>query len=61
MKILCKKVIHSGFVARYETAVGAFLNIFVKVLRGKKAWFPNFFAGGGWKGFTNESLGLKEK
>ena len=27
VKTLCKKDIHGSFVARYETAIGAFLNI----------------------------------
>ena len=61
VKKLCKKDIHRGFVARYETAVGAFLNIFIRVLRGKNTWFPNFVATGGWKGLTNESSGFKAK
>ena len=64
MKKLCKRDIHSSFVARYEhyeTVVVAFLNIFIRVLRGKKDSFLNFVVGGGWKWFTNESLGLKAK
>ena len=39
MKILCKKEIHNSFVAGYKTVVGAFLNIFVKFLRGKQLGF----------------------
>ena len=37
------------------------LNIFIRVLRGKNTWFPNFVAAGGWKKLTDESSGVKAK
>ena len=61
VKKLCKEDIHGSFVACYKTAVGAFLNFFIRVLRGKNTWFLNFFAAGGWKGLTDEISGVKEK
>lgn len=61
MKKLCEKDIHNSFVVRYGTVVGEFLNIFIRVLRGKNTWFPKKFSDGGWKWITDEISGVKEK